>query len=328
MGHSMGGLVASSLLPDEHISAVITMSTPHSIPPARFDSRMDAMYSEVQKRLYVDSTPILSICGGVTDTMIPSEFCTLARPVGEGRKFRKTVFTSSLEGCWSGVGHREMVWCHQVRWKVARALLDISAAHDGQEIADVLEARFSTGITFPKSLNNSIEAIKTRPIPIEIRSAKLPLTLDRPQATQAFRLAIPDRPLADDPLNLVIYVSRGQILSTSPANPLPFSATIRFCRAVSSSSGSGSSPFHCEPLRPSVLQLVPNPDPLKDFPVPHEGVDESDGVVAFKADISQLSSDEWILLEVESKANSGWLTASIEYANDFKFDAHGICEFS
>ncbi|KAG1782508.1 hypothetical protein EV702DRAFT_386529 [Suillus placidus] len=27
---------------------------------------------------------------------------------------RRTVFTSALEGAWTGVGHREMVWCHQM----------------------------------------------------------------------------------------------------------------------------------------------------------------------------------------------------------------------
>ncbi|KAG2349887.1 hypothetical protein BDR05DRAFT_259598 [Suillus weaverae] len=27
------------------------------------------------------------------------------------------IFTSALEGAWTGIGHREMVWCHQVRWR-------------------------------------------------------------------------------------------------------------------------------------------------------------------------------------------------------------------
>ncbi|TFY75199.1 hypothetical protein EWM64_g8816, partial [Hericium alpestre] len=40
LGHSMGGVVAASLLPHPHINALITMSTPHTLPPARFDSRM------------------------------------------------------------------------------------------------------------------------------------------------------------------------------------------------------------------------------------------------------------------------------------------------
>ena len=73
LGHSMGGVVATGLLPTSQIAAIITMSTPHSVPPARFDSRMDAIYSNSLERLDNDPTPILSLCGGITDTMIPSE---------------------------------------------------------------------------------------------------------------------------------------------------------------------------------------------------------------------------------------------------------------
>ncbi|GAW00800.1 PGAP1-domain-containing protein [Lentinula edodes] len=45
MGHSMGGIVATSLLPSKDISSIITMSTPHTLPPARFDQRVDEIYA-------------------------------------------------------------------------------------------------------------------------------------------------------------------------------------------------------------------------------------------------------------------------------------------
>ena len=153
MGHSMGGIVATSLLPSTNISSIITMSTPHVIPPARFDSRLDAIYDATKEVLEKDMTPILSICGGITDTMIASEFCVLPQQEA-GEALRKTVFTSSLEGCWTGVGHREMVWCHQVRWRVARVAFELAHAGSEDARAEAIETWFRDGIAdkIPKEM--------------------------------------------------------------------------------------------------------------------------------------------------------------------------------
>nr|GAT45096.1 predicted protein [Mycena chlorophos] len=126
MGHSMGGIVATALLASHsaNISAIFTMSTPHTLPPARFDTRVDKIYDLTRGLLAQHTdTPIVSLCGGATDMMIPSESCVL--PPG---KLRRTVFSCALEGAWTGVGHQEMVWCHQVRWRVARAALELGGA--------------------------------------------------------------------------------------------------------------------------------------------------------------------------------------------------------
>ncbi|KAH7887392.1 PGAP1-like protein-domain-containing protein [Phlebopus sp. FC_14] len=61
MGHSMGGIVGTALLPSPHISVLITMSTPHTLPPARFDARIEEIYERNSKVLDNDNTPIL--CG-------------------------------------------------------------------------------------------------------------------------------------------------------------------------------------------------------------------------------------------------------------------------
>ena len=125
MAHSMGGVVATSLLPHANVSAIITMSTPHIVPPARFDRRIDRIYSANFRTLTNDPTPMVSICGGATDAMVPSESCIL--PVEDSQfdpPYRHTVFASALEGCWTGVDHLAMVWCDQVRWRV-----EIGRAH-------------------------------------------------------------------------------------------------------------------------------------------------------------------------------------------------------
>ncbi|KAG8943971.1 GPI inositol deacylase, partial [Tulasnella sp. 408] len=124
LGHSMGGLVALSLLSSQssatRISAVVTMSSPNSLPPARFDRRVEDLYGQVYRGLYPThgnySPPVLSICGGATDSLIPSETCFLPPAPDKysiGSLYRETVFTTALEGIWTGVGHNEMVWCHQ-----------------------------------------------------------------------------------------------------------------------------------------------------------------------------------------------------------------------
>ncbi|EJD01013.1 PGAP1-domain-containing protein [Fomitiporia mediterranea MF3/22] len=315
MGHSMGGLVATTLLPASHISAVITMSTPHSVPPARFDSRMDAIYADVQDRLMHDSTPILSICGGITDTMIPSEFCTLPPSKGEDAGFRKTVFTSSLEGCWSGVGHREMVWCHQVRWRVARALLEIGGENTKDGIARVLRDWFRDGISSPRHElgENEHDAMDSPNLTAAAAQLVSPAFIYPPLGTSSYKLLIPK---SRDPRKVVFYLSEGTILSVSPANPLPLSAKLHICRQTVAESSDPPIPI-CNTVHPTSLRLIPNPDSTKPFPIPKEGVDESEGVVVLTADLPPNygeTFEEWLQIDVHSETSRAWVTASIEDA--------------
>ena len=138
MGHSMGGIVATSLLPSSNISAVITMSMPHQLPPARFDRRIASIYNNNHAALAATNTPILSLCGGATDLMVPSELCIL-HEVPDVGVYRRTVFSSALGGCWTGVGHQVVAWCHQVRWRVARAVLELSVASSSVKRGAVLD---------------------------------------------------------------------------------------------------------------------------------------------------------------------------------------------
>lgn len=319
MGHSMGGIVAISLLAllNSNISTVITMSTPHSVPPARFDSRMGAIYAEVQGRIAHDSTPILSVCGGITDTMIPSEFCSLPA-LGNDTVIRKTVFSSALEGCWSGVGHREMVWCHQVRWRVARAAIEIGGTNLIAEKAKILDTWFRDGLSLPElSEHPSFEAPYKRE---ETAPKDRPLIIRRPSGTHHYKFPIP--PTRDgDVLNFVMYLSQGTIESVSPAEPLPLKADISICQGEA-----GTPQQTCERLLPSALKLIPNPDPKQPFPLPRMegipssgGVDESHGVVVFIASAPRVTSegDLWISLQVENEGSEGWAVASLEDADEF-----------
>ncbi|KAK0190614.1 PGAP1-like protein-domain-containing protein [Armillaria mellea] len=297
LGHSMGGVIATSLLPSDKISAIITMSTPHLLPPARFDQRIGQIYNRNRLVLESDPTPILSICGGATDMMIPSESCILER---KDVPFRRTVFSSALEGAWTGVGHREMVWCHQVRWRVARAALELGDATFVESRGAVLDKWLRDGSWFPP--------IGAPPQLLERDSYKIlseneRLVLDRPRGLQTYLLPV----VSNSSARLTLYVSQGSVLSISPQNPGPLDVSVLICQATVDEA------FECDPLEPSVLKLIPNPIPEMPFPVPHEGCDESEGVVLFEVDLSSTNQDRptWVGVKLDRADGFGWVIAQV-----------------
>ncbi|EIW66887.1 hypothetical protein TREMEDRAFT_45408 [Tremella mesenterica DSM 1558] len=126
IGHSMGGIVARLALTMQDpklVDVVITMSTPHLFPPAPLEYDMEAIYNLINSQQVNAVTPVLvSICGGVADTQIVSDACSLP-PQYTSAGVGVTVFTTSMPGVWTPVEHQAMVWCHQVRWRIARTLL-------------------------------------------------------------------------------------------------------------------------------------------------------------------------------------------------------------
>lgn len=130
LGHSMGGIVArlAALEHGNTIDAIVTMSTPHLLPPVAIDAEVARIYSVLGK---LKTVPILlSICGGSADSQIASDGCALSSDqITPEDGF--AVFASGIPGAWTGVDHQAMVWCHQVRWRVARALLEMSK-HDSR----------------------------------------------------------------------------------------------------------------------------------------------------------------------------------------------------
>lgn len=309
MGHSMGGVVGTSLLPHPRISAIITMSTPHILPPARFDRRIDRIYSENAKILASQSTPILSMCGGATDLMISSESCILPEPqssINGTSPYRRTVFSSALEGSWTGVGHREMVWCHQVRWRVARAALELGAALTAEERATVLDTWLRDGQTLSPEYQPS-------PAPLSLETADilpigLQLELKNPTGSQTYVLPVPTN-TSTGRHRFMLYVSQGSIPPTAPHNPLPLRVSVYAC-------SSGST---CHPLQPSSLKLIPNPQPGSPFPVPDEGSDESEGVVVFEADLPPDTSNAAV--KTEYADGRGWVVGGFVPDESFIVDS-------
>ncbi|EGO27744.1 hypothetical protein SERLADRAFT_461709, partial [Serpula lacrymans var. lacrymans S7.9] len=299
LGHSMGGIVAISLLPSNSISTVITMSTPHTLPPARFDSRIDEIYARNMHILRQEPTPILSICGGATDLMIPSEFCILPSASSDAAIYRRTVFTSALEGAWTGVGHREMVWCHQVRWRVARAALELGAATSTEDKAVVLDKWLRDGHILPPVASPRVEIGLDDPAFYEMLPEDTHLVLKSPRGTRMYLLPVISSTISSS--KFILYVSQGSILPVSPQKALLLHASVYFCWSSSRLSETNAS-ISCTTLHPTTLKLVPNPAPGMPFPTPDEGSDESDGVVVFQADIPPLPEgvdNAWVGVRVE-----------------------------
>jgi GPI inositol-deacylase len=323
MGHSMGGVVATSLLPSPNISAVVTMSTPHKIPPARFDRRIAAIYKSNQAALNAADTPILSLCGGATDLMVPSESCILPEVTNQS-VYRRTIFSSALEGSWTGVGHQVMVWCHQVRWRVARAALELGATSSTMERSIVLDRWLRDG----RSL-----------IPASESPARLDLSRESFDVLPPGRFALNDLrtpravyltpvPEANHPIRFVAYVSQGSVLSMAPHYPSSLSVTFYLCSASSDDPHDSSPPPACEDLHPTTLKLIPNVLPERPFPSPHEGVDESEGVVVFEAALPERSNQRrWVAIAYSINEERGWILGNFvrDEPITVKISNHGMC---
>lgn len=299
LAHSMGGAVAIALLPHPNISAIITMSTPHTLPPARLDRRVDTLYSDNQPALWSDPTPILSLCGGATDLMVPSESCILPPSSGP---YRRTVFTSALEGSWTGVGHREMVWCHQVRWRVARAALELTASA-GASPADrgvVLDTWLRDGHTLPPTVRDGSEPLDLRSNVVETLPAGMDLVLKNPRGARTYLI-----PPSEDAKSVFVLYVRGAVPPLSPRTPLSLRASVFLCRDES-----------CTRLSPQILRLFPNPVLNGPFPIPDEGADESEGVVVFEADIADASEGSTIAVRVDDADGRGWVVGGFVERDD------------
>lgn len=242
--------------------------------------------------------------------MIPSEACILPPTDDDVKPFRRTVFTSALEGAWTGVGHREMVWCHQVRWRVARAALELGAMLETAGRSEILDNWLRDGHTLPPT---------PQPVPGSLELADGDAYEVLPQATD---LMLKDPhgdartyllPYPQHAEKVVLYVSGGSVHGIAPYHRSPLRVSPYAChRRVA-----GSSSVICSPLKPTMLKLVPNPLPGKPFPVPQRGADESEGVVLFEADIAaheRHDEDQWIGITIDGADGHGWVVAGFAQA--------------
>lgn len=140
LGHSMGGIVARTMLVQPNyqsnsINTIITMSAPHSRPPVTFDGQIVQIYDQINEywrgayaQKWANNNPLwhvtlISIAGGNLDTVVPSDYASVEPLVPETHGF--TVFTTGIPTVWTSMDHQAILWCDQFRKVIAKALYDV-----------------------------------------------------------------------------------------------------------------------------------------------------------------------------------------------------------
>ncbi|CAE6396241.1 unnamed protein product [Rhizoctonia solani] len=327
LGHSMGGIVALNALVSPHhrelVRAVITMSSPHSLPPARldreieqvFDNSIDVLWKIPVTNSTTESPPVLALCGGATDNMLPMESCMLPAPPVEANLdnalYRRTIFTSGLDGTWTGVGHREMVWCHQVRWRVARASLELAVAEPGAR-GPILDRWFAGGVD-PKSSRPTLPPSPASPIHVS-NGYLSRSSLSSGTSVFHFPTQLPGS-------RLVILLSSGRILGVAPEKDVVTDIVVDLCQPR------GVSDIVCIPINSGSTRLIPNPSLKGLFPVPGEGTDETEGVVVWESEATT-TSEGYFSVTASSKRDTGsWLVARLEQSDYLEFSTGKLAPF-
>lgn len=140
LGHSMGGIVSRVAVTLENyrpqsVNTIITLASPHLIPAATFDADITKVYHLVNdywRAAFAEGDTndnplrditILSIAGGKSDTMVPSDYVSLDSLVPATNGL--STFTNSIARVWTGIDHDAVMWCHQLRRQIASALFHI-----------------------------------------------------------------------------------------------------------------------------------------------------------------------------------------------------------
>jgi glycosylphosphatidylinositol deacylase len=346
----MGGIVAQLVIALDNgkrwntsdIAAIITMSAPHSLSPARIDTKIEKIYRDISHWEHSrehEEISVLSICGGSTDSQIPSEICVLPRIPKESQgHHRRTLYTTSIPGVWTGVGHREIVWCHQVRWRVARAALDVGNAGKNATLRSRALYRWfpSPGdtLTVPP---NSIEGpnqlslnLSSNPFTVV---ASATLLVPRPgMSPHVYLIPVPKIMPGSQSRAFSLLIARGSLLipplapDERPQQSRSFVVSLYECFADAPHGPQTPDPASslCTPLGRSSpdssfttysSQLLPLPVAGSDFPG-KEGADESDAVIYFTASFrANNDSATWIAIRVEGMSDiSGgdWLVAGFD----------------
>lgn len=267
----MGGIIArhaATRLEGGVVQTIVTLSTPHQFPPVTTDLTISSIYADIAS-FHTTSSPnpkakdqlLISICGGSPDPTLPSDTCAIP---GSQAKNALGVFTSGMPGVWTGVEHEAMVWCHQVRWRVARVLLELG----GKER---LDERRRVGQEWLVGAEPKRQA--EDPLGNQIKKVEL-------GSTGRFEHHGNDEetlylfPVGPDP-SALHFLSTYAVLSSESQDA--HSVSFYHCSSTTSSS--------CRPISPrSVIMLPPSPTDGSPFRV-GVGVDEKDGLVWSEFDV-------------------------------------------
>ncbi|VBB84091.1 Putative GPI inositol-deacylase [Podospora comata] len=176
LGHSMGGIVARTMLimpnyQTNSINTIITMSAPHARPPVSFDSQIVKAYKDINdywrhaySQQWANNNPLwhvtlVSIAGGGLDTVVPSDYASVESLVPDTHGF--TVFTSTIPTVWTSMDHQAILWCDQFRKVLVRTLFDLSDVHRASQT----KPRAERMRVFKKRLLTGMETVAEKTAP-------------------------------------------------------------------------------------------------------------------------------------------------------------------
>ncbi|KAK6198890.1 PGAP1-like protein-domain-containing protein [Scheffersomyces amazonensis] len=180
IGHSMGGIVSRVMITlpnyvNKSINTIITLSSPHAAAPLTFDGDILKIYSAIDRFWYagfhnstishysniakerLHDVSLISITGGNLDATLPADYTTLGFLVPSTNGF--TVFTTGIPQVWTPIDHLAIVWCAQLRQKLARLLLEIvdynkpSKTKNLEDRMNIFKQYLLTG--FESNINNN-----------------------------------------------------------------------------------------------------------------------------------------------------------------------------
>ncbi|CAG8516098.1 13117_t:CDS:10 [Cetraspora pellucida] len=177
IGHSMGGVVARTLftMPNYQpgsINTILTMATPHILPPAPFDWQISKIYTDINDfwrngysqgvtpRNSLADVTLISIAGGNLDTVVCSDSANINTLVPASHGF--TVFTTSIPNVWTSMDHQCILWCNQLVKAVAKSLLGVvnirraGQTESSQKRMTLFRKIFLTGLEDPVDLDVNI----------------------------------------------------------------------------------------------------------------------------------------------------------------------------
>lgn len=334
VAHSMGGIVARAAFLHSHyqshsISTLITIATPHILPPVSVDKGVEAVYDAITKywRLGYNlpgggdedgskaeeelrDTVLISISGGLSDITIASETSSLVSLLPANGSNGFTVFTTSIPGVNTPVDHLAMLWCNQLMQAIAEGILSIVDVRNASgvipraERLEKLSEKLLGGLeTNPRNLC---------PIKFELE------VLERGETS--INLAVGER--------LVIQPENAPRQRTTYLLPIPptqtYGSALAFTLLTSSKIGRGkdsavevyacdnlapSSASECTPLFPShntALPLSKHSSISPTLPAPPE-----DGTMGFlSVDVSELEGRNTILVVLKPAAHvQDWVLA-------------------
>lgn len=147
VAHSMGGIVAR-ILPtlQNHVAGsvrtILTLSSPHAAAPVTFDGDILKIYQRTNDywreemsdaaSFLSQNVSLISITGGILDLMLPADYTAVEDIVPLENGF--TTYTTGVPGVWTPIDHLAIVWCDQLRTKIAKSLLEIVDKRVGEKV--------------------------------------------------------------------------------------------------------------------------------------------------------------------------------------------------